>query len=105
MEDRVRKWILTIGVFLIGFGLIWANYTVSRTDEIRKDSVAVCERDRLDRIIQKEGWRAAELARRASAARTTGEESSGNLRAAEQYANLQRRLTPLIHINCEKEFG
>jgi hypothetical protein len=104
MEDRVRKWVTTLGVFAIGAGLLWANFSVEGAAQVRKDSIEACQRNKADRQIQKEGWSAAEQARRVQAEVTTGSEKEANLRAANQYQNLQDRLEPLINIDCYAEY-
>jgi stage V sporulation protein SpoVS len=92
---------LALGVLLVGIGLIWANATGESNSRLKAGSIAACERNVADRLIQQEGWAAAEQARRAAAARGAGESSSTDLRAAEQYEALQTRLQTLIDIDCE----
>lgn len=105
MNETIRKWLMTIGILVLGFGLLWTNQNVASTNRIKEDSIEACERNRSDRMIQREGWRAAETARRISAARAdTQEQRDAELAAAATYRLLQERLEPLINIDCVREY-
>lgn len=80
--------------------VVW-GYTVWQSFEGRRDLVGSqrsgCERGKLDRLANAEGWRAAETARRASG-------TVNDLRAARKYQRIAEGLEDRARVKCDDVF-
>jgi hypothetical protein len=63
-----------------------------------------CERGKLDRAANAEGWRAAERARRSSANGEAGRRKADDLVAAANYKRIASGLERRARIDCVKEY-
>jgi hypothetical protein len=101
-SSRVQKWVLSIGVLLVGVGLIWANATSDATDRIRKGANATCERDVADRKINQAAHRRVAAAMRVVAASSDDPTLISEFNAAaDRMTVLALSLDPLINVSCE----
>ena len=95
------------GVALLLLAAAFTYDSRARDVDTRTRAVQGCERGRVDRSVQRAGWRTAELARRASAADPAQAAARAeNMRAAGGYASLVADLTTRISppFACQKAY-
>lgn len=95
----VRKYKYTIwyilAVFTFGFVIYSAGYFNAK--DVYINALAACERGKLDRAVNAEGWEVARDTRLASARlAASNAEAENNFEAARQYSNLSASLRSRI---------
>lgn len=93
---RVWGWVAPVLALVIILGAVWSSSYAGRQALI-KSQRAACERGKLDRAANAEGWRTAERARRA-----TG--THADLIVAELYDRIATGLEARARIDCKEVF-
>jgi hypothetical protein len=103
-SEKLRKWVLALGILAIGIGLIWANATAGNTEKIRKRAVEACERNVGDRKVNQAAHRRVAAAMRVVAASSEDPTLISEFNAAaDRMTVLALDLDKLIAIDCAQE--